>query len=55
MGIIARGTAFNFGHNDAVKDDMQTISTYTYSYSSFIAILFFGIIAGSSATGKIDL
>ncbi|MGE6221583.1 cytochrome d ubiquinol oxidase subunit II [Nubsella zeaxanthinifaciens] len=54
IGIIARGTAFVFRHYDAVKDEMQWLYNRIFRYSSFLAALFLGIIAGSVLSGKID-
>jgi cytochrome d ubiquinol oxidase subunit II len=55
IGIIARGTAFVFRHYDAVKDEMQWLYNRIFRYSSFLAALFLGIIAGSVLSGKIDI
>lgn len=55
IGIIARGTAFVFRHYDAVKDEMQWLYNRIFRYSSFLAALFLGIIAGSVLSGKIDV
>ncbi|ELR73876.1 Cytochrome d ubiquinol oxidase subunit II [Fulvivirga imtechensis AK7] len=54
FGIIGRGTAFIFRHYDAVKDDMQQVYNFIFTYSSFITPLFLGIIAGSLLAGNID-
>ncbi len=54
MGIIARGTAFAFRHNDAVIDNFQTIYNKIFVYSSFLTPFFLGIIAGSTVSGHID-
>lgn len=54
LGIIGRGTAFIFRHYDAVKDDMQDIYNFIFTYSSFVTPLFLGIIAGGMVGGQID-
>lgn len=54
LGIIGRGTAFIFRHYDAVKDDMQDIYNFIFTYSSFVTTLFLGIIAGGMVGGRID-
>ena len=54
FGIIGRGTAFIFRHYDAVKDDMQEVYNFIFTYSSFITPLFLGIIAGSLLAGSIN-
>ena len=54
LGIIGRGTAFIFRHYDAVKDDMQKVYNFIFTYSSFITPFFLGVIAGALVSGKID-
>src|SRR6185312_4507765 len=54
LGIIARGTALAFLHDDAVQDEMQKVYNKIFRYSSFITPLFLGIIAGSAVGGRID-
>lgn len=54
LGIIGRGTAFIFRHYDAVKDDMQYVYNFIFTYSSFVTPLFLGIIAGGMVGGQID-
>jgi len=54
IGIIARGTAFAFKSNDAVKDRMEKVYDRIFMYSSFITPFFLGIVAGSTVSGRID-
>jgi cytochrome d ubiquinol oxidase subunit II len=54
FGIIGRGTAFIFRHYDAVKDDMQRVYNWIFTYSSFVTPLFLGLIFGASVGGGID-
>lgn len=55
LGIIGRGTAFIFRHYDAVKDEMQKVYNYIFTYSSFLTPLFLGVIAGAMVGGKINI
>ncbi len=54
LGIIGRGTAFIFRHYDAVKDGMQDVYNFIFTYSSFVTPLFLGITAGAMVGGQID-
>lgn len=54
LGIFGRGTAFIFRHYDAVKDDMQKVYNFIFTYSSFITPFFLGVIAGAMVAGKIS-
>lgn len=54
LGIIGRGTAFIFRHYDAVKDNMQRVYNFIFTYSSFITPFFLGVIAGAMISGDIN-
>jgi cytochrome d ubiquinol oxidase subunit II len=55
IGIVLRGCFFTFRHYDAIKGQSQHYYTGIFVFSSIMASLFLGIIAGAITLGRIDL
>jgi len=55
VGIILRGCAFTFRHYDAIRGRSQVYYSAIFIFSSYLAPLMLGIIAGALFLGRIPL
>src|SRR5205085_8101114 len=53
LGIIIRGTAFTFRHYDIASDRPHKYFTILFRISSFITLLFLGMVLGAMILGRI--